>query len=340
MTREIYVKLSMGQTTPIGKALGHIWYSNWALRDLGPGINGYPHNGGEHSMSITGTPDDCLAFMDLIGEKYPIARDDMNLFSAHVKAHPEKNRFEARKFFNELLHEKMSVTRHFIDLSSGERNMFGANVLHMYEIRKDLMAKAPNLRGYPHPEYGSMFVEGTGLELHKFLDEFYAVYDDKDTGDAVADMQRALRDGQPVIRAYRYLHPENYRPVFPDSYMFGKFTQVYMVEEQFSFGHMISARDSFVGKALWEVIGVEYTAKNFTVYFVNEFAMAFTYKEIGFDFNEETDFAQDFSPASRPAPEGEVLKRLQQHIRSYADRYDEKLVWFDEQIAQDPRYHK
>lgn len=337
---KIYVDLSIGQTTPIGKALGHIWYSNRALRDLGPGISGYPHNGGEHSMSITGTPDDCLAFMDLIGEKYPIARDDMNLFSSHVKANPEKKSFEARKFFNDLLRLEMAISCHTIDLSSGERNMFGANVLHMYEIRKDLMAKAPNLRGYPHPEYGSMFIQGTGLELDKFLNEFSTVYDDAQTCEACDDMQRALREGQPVIRAYRYLHPEKYQPVFPDSYMFGKFTQVYMVEEQFSFGHMISARDSFIGKALWEVVDVTYTPKNFTVYFVNDFAMAFTYKEIGFEYDEETDFAPDYSPASRTAPEGEAMVRLQQCIRSYADRYDEKLAWFAEQIANDPRYGK
>jgi hypothetical protein len=338
--RKIYVDLSMGQTSPIGKALGHIWYSNKALRDLGPEIDGYPHNGGEHTMSISGTPDDCLAFMDLIGEKYPVAREDMGKFSKHIKENPDTAAFKARKFFNDLLRLEMAISCHTIDLSSGERNMFGANVCHMYDIRKDLMSKAPNLRGYPHPEYGSMFIQGTGLELDSFLNEFSAVYDDAQTREAVADMQRALREGEPLIRAYRYLHPEKYNPVLEDSYMFGKFSQVYMVENQFSFGHMISARDTFIGHALWEVVEVEYTPKDFTLIFVNGFAMTFTYNEIGFDFDEETDFAPDYSPAPRKAPEGETLKKLQQHIRTIADRYDEKLAWFAQQIANDPRYKK
>lgn len=325
---KIYVELSSGQTTPIGKALGNIWYSNKTLRDLGPEIDGYPHNGGEHTMSIRGSADDCLVFMQLIADAYPGCAPAMQKFITHIRDNPETKSFKARKFFNDLLREQMAVRRHIVDLSSGERDMFGANVLHMYDIRKDLMAKAPNLRGYPYPEYGSIFVEGTGLELNQFFNEFSAVYDDALTSEAVADIQRALREGEPVIRAYRMLHPEKYEPVMVDSYMYGKFSQVYMVDNQFSFGHMISARDSFIGHALWEVIRIEYTPTDFTLVFINGFAMLFSYKEVGFEYT------------GTEAPNADQQKKLRDHIQVTADRYDEKLAWFDQMIASDPRYHK
>lgn len=67
----MYVDLSTSQYIPFGKMLGHLYYTNQALLSLAPGRSGYPHNGGEHTLSLSGEVKDIVAFLDLVIEKYP-----------------------------------------------------------------------------------------------------------------------------------------------------------------------------------------------------------------------------------------------------------------------------
>jgi hypothetical protein len=68
---QVYIKLSSNQESPVGIALYRFFYGNPALRDMAPGKCGYPHNGGEHSLSIKGDSDECAAFIELFVETYP-----------------------------------------------------------------------------------------------------------------------------------------------------------------------------------------------------------------------------------------------------------------------------
>lgn len=67
----MYVDLSTSQYIPFGKMLGSLYYANQALLSLAPGRSGYPHNGGEHTLSLSGSKEDINAFLDLVVEKYP-----------------------------------------------------------------------------------------------------------------------------------------------------------------------------------------------------------------------------------------------------------------------------
>jgi len=96
MSMEISVNLTMGQHTNFGKALGLIYYRNKALHALAPNPSGYPHNGGEHSMSIRGPRDECCAFIELIGETYPKAAPDCKVLLDTIQAKPWMYAFRLR----------------------------------------------------------------------------------------------------------------------------------------------------------------------------------------------------------------------------------------------------
>ena len=67
----VTVFLTSGEQTPMGKVLADIYYRNHSgLCDLAPGRTGYPHNGGQHSFSTTGTIPDVIAFLELVMEQY------------------------------------------------------------------------------------------------------------------------------------------------------------------------------------------------------------------------------------------------------------------------------
>lgn len=92
---EVYVNLSHSQYSTLGNALHHFWYSGGPLRELAPGKSGYPHNGGEHMLSIRGSKGDCLAFLELMRETYPKAAEDLSLLIQAVEA--GKNRVSFRE---------------------------------------------------------------------------------------------------------------------------------------------------------------------------------------------------------------------------------------------------
>jgi hypothetical protein len=61
--------LTSGQETPIGTLVGHLYYSNHTLLDQVE-HDGYPHNGGSHSLTIKGKIADLLARLDMVVEFY------------------------------------------------------------------------------------------------------------------------------------------------------------------------------------------------------------------------------------------------------------------------------
>ncbi len=70
MVSEVTLKMSSPQETALGKALFKLYYMTG--KDLLSLIDhvGYPHNGGEHTLRITGSLEDVKAWVGLFQEKY------------------------------------------------------------------------------------------------------------------------------------------------------------------------------------------------------------------------------------------------------------------------------
>lgn len=203
-----------------------------------------------------------------------------------------------------------------------------SNVAHMYDIKKNLLQKAPNFTGYPHGSlFGSAFIEGTADELKTFLDLFARNYPDDHTQRDVGRIVEAIERGEQLIRCYRITWPGRFPEERADSQAFARMAQVITFEDRSAgFGHLPSARDTFRLHSLWEVSKVIFLDTNLHVHYLNDFSMAFSYYELGFEFDENG------------SPEGADFERLMQRVKTIADRYDEKLAWFAAEIERDPRY--
>lgn len=62
------LNFSASQESVVGKWLYRLYYNSGELaklRDLLPGTTGYPHNGGVHSLTLTGTREDLIAWVEL-----------------------------------------------------------------------------------------------------------------------------------------------------------------------------------------------------------------------------------------------------------------------------------
>ena len=65
-TGKIYLNLSSPQNSALGRIIGYM-YCETNITDLFEGLySGYPHNGGLHSLSFTGEPDDVIAALELM----------------------------------------------------------------------------------------------------------------------------------------------------------------------------------------------------------------------------------------------------------------------------------
>ena len=74
----INISLSAPEQSVMGKALFNFYYrNNDGLEDLIK-TSGRPHNGGEHSLVISGTKDNLEAWLDLFLEKYPTVNNEIN----------------------------------------------------------------------------------------------------------------------------------------------------------------------------------------------------------------------------------------------------------------------
>ena len=66
----IEVELTFAQHTTIGELIGDIYYRSSILSLIEHG--GYPHNGGEHTLFMSGTVDELQVVLDLIQERFSV----------------------------------------------------------------------------------------------------------------------------------------------------------------------------------------------------------------------------------------------------------------------------
>lgn len=73
-TVDVRVDLTAPQDSVTGHVLRKLMYNNATLYELAPNPSGCPHNGGEHTFSITGHRLEVNAWLDLLSETYPEVR--------------------------------------------------------------------------------------------------------------------------------------------------------------------------------------------------------------------------------------------------------------------------
>lgn len=71
---DVRVDLTAPQDSVTGRVLHKLMYNNTSLYELAPNSSGCPHNGGEHTFSITGPRVEVNAWLDLLSETYPEVR--------------------------------------------------------------------------------------------------------------------------------------------------------------------------------------------------------------------------------------------------------------------------
>jgi hypothetical protein len=70
-TGDVRVILTSPQNSVLGEILHHLFYcADEALLNLAPNSTGYPHNGGQHSLTIWGKQGDVVSYLDLLIEVY------------------------------------------------------------------------------------------------------------------------------------------------------------------------------------------------------------------------------------------------------------------------------
>lgn len=75
MSKILFVNASQPQHTPAGSLLGRMYYHGFLDKLLSrEQYSGYPHNGGEHSLTLSLSEEDLSAFMAIAREKY--AKDE------------------------------------------------------------------------------------------------------------------------------------------------------------------------------------------------------------------------------------------------------------------------
>lgn len=84
---DVHVDLSAPQDSVTGRVLHKLMYNNTSLYELAPNPSGCPHNGGEHTFSITGHRRDVNAWLDLLSETYPEVR--IMTINIKLKIHKE-----------------------------------------------------------------------------------------------------------------------------------------------------------------------------------------------------------------------------------------------------------
>ncbi len=70
MAQKIRYELSCPQHTPEGEFLGYLYRANVLDVFSRDERSGYPHNGGQHSLTLWVRPDDFRAFIELLDEVY------------------------------------------------------------------------------------------------------------------------------------------------------------------------------------------------------------------------------------------------------------------------------
>ncbi len=67
--RRVYVRLTAGEQTPLGKLVGRVFYNSDILECLTyRECSGYPHNGGQHTLELHCAPLDAIEMLEMIKE--------------------------------------------------------------------------------------------------------------------------------------------------------------------------------------------------------------------------------------------------------------------------------
>lgn len=69
--------LSSPEQSVMGKAIEHYHYHENPLHGI-LNTKGFPHNGGSHTLSVTGNKKDLLSWLDLFLENYPSTSQEIN----------------------------------------------------------------------------------------------------------------------------------------------------------------------------------------------------------------------------------------------------------------------
>lgn len=93
---DVRVDLTAPQDSVTGRVLHKLMYNNTSLYELAPNPVGCPHNGGEHTLSITGSRVDVNAWLDLLSETYPTV--EKMVINVKRKIHKEFLSGEWRKY--------------------------------------------------------------------------------------------------------------------------------------------------------------------------------------------------------------------------------------------------
>jgi len=99
----MFVDLSTSQYIPFGKMLNHLYYSNKTLLALAPGKSGYPHNGGEHTLSLNGEAGDITAFLDLVLAAYPAVVKEIVAIKDAIVLSDGRTTVYAKKLFSQRI---------------------------------------------------------------------------------------------------------------------------------------------------------------------------------------------------------------------------------------------
>ena len=84
---KVHVRLSAGEQTPLGKIIGRLYYQSRVMDLLPPDQRfGYPHNGGQHTLSLACRPLDAVAFIEALKEeaqarKFAITEEESQVVS-------------------------------------------------------------------------------------------------------------------------------------------------------------------------------------------------------------------------------------------------------------------
>jgi hypothetical protein len=86
-----HFEASQLEHTPAGKLLGKMYYGGFIDAALKRGEStGYPHNGGQHSLTLILSADELTAFLSLVEESYP-QHPGTSEFIASVRERAIKN---------------------------------------------------------------------------------------------------------------------------------------------------------------------------------------------------------------------------------------------------------
>ena len=84
-----HMELSAAQESTLGKCLYKFYYqrNSFGLKPGGASLRleGYPHNGGEHTLYGIGEKEECVAFLQLFGEEFPTVKEMCDSLIASIQ---------------------------------------------------------------------------------------------------------------------------------------------------------------------------------------------------------------------------------------------------------------